>query len=160
MTEQEYRDAMYAKAAEVRTTDDFAALIREMEQDEFDYGRIVYACAAAAIAGFNVMNRTKNGGITGFQAGCLMWEMVKKFGMFSEGPLKIIDYGKLLYPQSDDDFAHDLSAESMAELQKRATDMLSKDSGFAHPAVMERWREIAAGDFPDFIVASPTEEAR
>lgn len=151
MTEKEYRDAVYAKAEKVKTAEDFAVLIAEMEQDEFDYGRIVYACAAAAIAGFNVMNRTKNGGITGFQAGCLMWEMVRKFGMFSEGPLRIQDFDHLRYPQYDDQWAVTISPESAGELQKRAAEVAGKNPEFVSPNVMRRNQDIAAGRFPSFV---------
>ncbi len=157
MTEQEYRDAVYAKAAEVRTPEDFAALIHEMEQDEFDYGRIAYACCAAAFAGFNVMNRTKNGGITGFQAGCMMWEMVHKFGMFSDGPLRIQDFDNLRYPQYDHKWTVRISQEDANTLMERAKEMVGKSPEFTADRVLQRNRDIAAGRFPDFVTIGESE---
>ncbi len=152
MTEKEYRDAVYAKAAEVKTAEDFTALIREMDEYAHDYGTIVYACAAAAIAGFNVMDRTKSGGITGFQAGCIMWEMVHKFGMFSEGPMRIQDFDKLRYPQYDKDWPIRISPDSAAILQQRAA--LTAAEPHIHEEVKRRNQEIAAGNFPSFVTVA------
>lgn len=154
MTENEYRDQVYEVAEKIGTPDEFVAFILQIESHEHDYGTIVYACSAAAIAGFNVMNRSKQGGITGFQAGCLMWEMVRKFGMFSEGPLRIQDFDQIRYPQYDDKWPVRITPASAAVLQERARKMVDEQGDLVSPAVLERNREISAGKFPGFVTVA------
>jgi len=158
MTEQEYREAVYAEAKEVKTPEALAEFIAKRYAETLDYGTIVYACSATMQAAFNVMNaHPQFGGITGFQASCLMWEMVKKFGMFSEGPLRIQDFDNLRFPQYDDRFRVTLSPESAAELQERAKKAIAGGpDGFMSPNVRARQEAISRGEFPAFVTVEAT----
>jgi hypothetical protein len=146
MTEQEYRDEVYTEAKDIKTIDSLSAFIKKLGNHKHDYGTIVYACSAAMKAAFHTFNACPQGGITGFQAGCLMWEMVKEFGSFSEGPLRIQDFDNLRFPQYDERWTVTISPESAKVLRERA----AKVSG-AHPNVQQRNDEIAAGRFPSFV---------
>lgn len=68
------------RARECRTTEDMKLFIDELLGNSYDYGSIVHACFAAACAGYYVLEHSDHGGITSFQAGCLMWMFIRKFG--------------------------------------------------------------------------------
>lgn len=148
MTEQEYRDKVYAEAKEVRTPEALTKFLADLSEHGHDYGTIIYACSAAMRAAFGVVNASPQGGITGFQAGAIMWEMVREFGMFSEGPLRIVDYDNLRYPQYDEKFRHTISRESADTLIERAK---AFGGDGASDAVARRNAEIARGEFPAFV---------
>jgi hypothetical protein len=153
MTEQEYRDAVYDEAKETKTPEALTEFIAKRYAETLDYGTIVYACSATMQAAFNVMNaHPQFGGITGFQAGCLMWEMVHKFGMFEkDAPLRIQDFNNLLYPQYDEKFATTISPETAAHLKEKAKVLAGKNGEFAHSEVMARWKKMADGWLPEFV---------
>ena len=78
-TEQEFREKAYEIANSVHTTEELAEFINFISNTPLGYGTVVYAQCAAMLAAQHVMNKGKQGGITGFQAGFIGWEMVKKF---------------------------------------------------------------------------------
>ena len=150
MTEHEYRDMVYAEAKKVETPEALNEFIARRYAETLDYGTIVYACGATMKAAFRVMDaHPQFGGITGFQAGCLMWEMIREFGMFSEGPLRIQDFDNLRFPQYDEKFRTTISPESAKALSERAEKALT--GGPMHPEVRSRNEAIARGEFPPFV---------
>lgn len=121
-----------------------------------DYGTVCKAIAACAIASAWAANDENGaqGGITGFQAGAVMWEFIRcwEFSGNKTG-LKILDYDNLLYPQCEDKFEKKISRQVWNLLQKEAKDRLEKDAGYAADSVVEHWRRIAAGEVPfGFVV--------
>lgn len=85
-TEQEFREQAYEIAKSVNTTDELAEFVKFISNVPLDYGTAVYAQCAAMLAAQHVINESEQGGITGFQAGFIGCEMVKKF--MSVGDLK------------------------------------------------------------------------
>jgi len=159
MTEQEYRDKVYAEAKDVKTPEQLTAFLKTLTEYPHDYGTIVYACAAGMNAAFNVVNDSPHGGITGFQASCLMWEMVRKYGMFSNaGVLRIIDYSNLCYPQYDDKFTHKLTSEQRRGLMAYAKKQLAAAPEMMAPRVKERLEAVARGELPPFVTVSDMDE--
>lgn len=146
MTEREYKEHIYAKAKEVKTQKDLGKLIDEIGSYNHDYGTIVYGCMAAMKAAFNVVNNSPNGGITGFQAGCLGWECVREF-MMVDGPLRLIDYSNMLYPQYADSFQSTITRECWAKVQEKAGERL-KVQPHANPTVVAHWQSIVDGKIP------------
>ena len=72
------RDVWYAQAADkAMTLETLPAFLKELAEYKHDYNTICYALTAGAIATAWALNRTPNGGITGFQAGAIM---VRRFG--------------------------------------------------------------------------------
>lgn len=96
-------------------------------------------------AAFNLLDP----GITGFQAGCLMWEMVKKYGMYPEGtPLRIVDFSNLLYPQYASKF-NSITPETWSWAQSEAKKKLAEaDAERWHPNVISHLRSVADGKVP------------
>lgn len=65
-----------------------------------DYGTICKAIGACAIAAAWAANASPQGGITGFQAGAVMWEFIRNWNYRrNKCGLKIVDIDDMLYPQ-------------------------------------------------------------
>ena len=148
MTEAEFKKEFYEKASKVKTKDDLDSFLNEITSYSHDYGTIVYGCMSAMKAAFNYVNRCDQGGITGFQAGCIMWECIREFGMFGENSrLRILNNADLLYPQMEYKFRRSIDSETWRFLQKEAKANLEKTKN-ASPNVIRHWESIAAGKTP------------
>jgi hypothetical protein len=147
MTEFEYKEMIYKKAGEVRSQKDLAKLLKEVLDYQHDYGTIVYGCMAAMKAAFSVVNRSPQGGITGFQASCLGWECIQEF-MSVKPPCRILDYNNLLYPQYASKFEKVISQDAWNDLRKKAEEKLKDKNELVHPSVVKHWQSIAAGQLP------------
>lgn len=143
--EQWYKDAKEVRAESLHF------FINHLINDyEHDYGTICHAIAAASIAAAHAVNRSSSeGGITGFQAGAVMWEFIQHWGVFpSNALLKIQDQSDMLYPQNVGKFTT-ISKSTWKELQKRANNKLAfttKDE--VHEEVSDHWQSIADGEVP------------
>lgn len=143
--EKEAREYFLAKAEKVKTQDDLNCLLDEIRASNFDYGGIVIACMAGMIGAFHVVNRSDAGGITGFQAGYIMWECIRRFGMFGDDAiLRIVDYRDLMFPQCDYNFTT-IPSSSRDKLVAAAK---SYDTKNCHPDVANRIKSIAEGNLP------------
>lgn len=149
----------YKEAGKARTTDDLVKFIEHLLHDyNHDYGTICHAVTAAAIAAAWVVDRDpRQGGITGFQASCIMWEFISHWG-HKEGPMKLMCYDQMLYPQHDEQFASVLSGYTWQFLQERAQKFLDEKTQ-AHPDVLAHWQSIVAGQVPFGYTVTPEEAA-
>jgi hypothetical protein len=74
---KEIKEGWKKKAYEV-TTDTLPEFLKELsEHYRHDYGTICYALASAAVAAASAMDKSEQGGITGFQAGHVMWQFIR-----------------------------------------------------------------------------------
>lgn len=142
------RDAWFERAkAREMTLETLPAFLQELAGFGHDYNTIVYAVAAAAVAAGTALNRTPNGGITGFQAGAVMWEFR---GLWlhkpRDEPAWYCEGSDLLYPQYSYRFRA-ISPRVWEWLQKRAGELMT-EAGDAHPDVVAHWRSILAGTVP------------
>jgi hypothetical protein len=114
-----------------------------------DYGTICHALAAAAIAAASALNHSEAGGITGFQAGAMMWQFISKW-MRYDSPLKMLNYDDMLYPQYRDRFDQSISTETWKWIQEQAKTRLAEDCDrpHAHPDVRRHWKSIVEGVVP------------
>ncbi len=127
MTENEFRENYYTKAKE-QTFDTLPKFLEEMFAESFDYGSICCAVAASALAAANSANHHKKAGITGFQAGAVMWEFIRQWNYSSNKcGLRIINYDNMLYAQYDDKFQRTIKKSVFEALQKEARIHLDKD---------------------------------
>lgn len=149
MTEQEYKKYIYEKADKVRTKKQLDELLKEViESKDMDYGKIVYAISACMIATSKYIDRSNVGGITGFQAGFIGWEMVRKFMIYdNKVGMKIINYDNMLYPQYKENFQKIISQDRWGDLQKQAKIELEEHPD-AHPEVIKHWKRIIKGEVP------------
>lgn len=150
MTEKEYKDYIYKKAEEVKTKEDLDKLLDEVINcKELDYGKIVYAMSACMKATLNYINRSNVGGITGFQAGFIGWEMVREYLVSSNKcGLKLINYDDMLYPQNKYRYEKTISKDVWNALQEQAKKNLQDKERDPHPRVLKHWKKIAKGKVP------------
>lgn len=116
-----------------------------------DYGTVCHAVAACAIAAAWAANNESGsgGGITGFQAGFVMWDFIKQWNYSSNKcGMKIIDYDNMLFPQYEDRFSKTISKDLWGKLQEEARKNLDTDRDYTHPSVIAHWQSIVNGKVP------------
>lgn len=135
-----------AKEIELDQLDGFVR--RLVTEYQHDYGTICHAVHAAMMAVLSAVNKSPVGGITGFQASCIGWMLIRgMFGVADDAPLRLVDYDDLLYPQHKDRFT-EISKAVWDKLQEKAKKLLEKDHSYAHPDVVDHWRFIVSGQVP------------
>ena len=112
-----------------------------------DYGTMIHAISAFAVAAANLTAHEQ--GITGFQAGCVMWDFIKYWNhQYNKCGLRLVDYDNMLYPQYAYRFDKTITPYTWKKLQTQAAQKLAKDSDFAHPDVVKHWTSIVNGEVP------------
>jgi hypothetical protein len=147
ITEESGVHKQWYEDAKNQTVETLPEFIRHLTQDyEHDYGTICHAMSAAACASCWAINGTDQGGITGFQAGAVMWGFISHW-MSKEGkPLRLIDYSDMLYPQYEERFKT-ISKDTLEYLQKEASTILAeKDTMNAN--VRRHMEFISGGGVP------------
>lgn len=150
MTEQEYKEYIYNKASKVKTKKDLDKLLNEIiESKDLDYGKIVYAICGAMKATCNYIDNSKVGGITGFQAGFIGWEMIKEYTITynNQFGMKILNYGDLLYPRYEYKFEKTITKDTWEALREQAYENI-RNIPDAHPNVLNHWKSIIDGEVP------------
>jgi len=152
MTKQVIREEMeihkeWYKEAEKMSMDKLFPFINHLLNDyEHDYGTICHALAAGAIATANAMNNSEQGGITGFQAGAVMWKFIEHW-LPCNGPMRLVRYEEMLYPQYAEKFEKTISEATWKWLQKEAKKLL-ESGGNMHPDVKTHMESIVNGKVP------------
>lgn len=137
------------EAAEVRTKGALMAFMTKLEGESLDYGTVTYAMAACALAATTVFDNGPNGGITGFQAGFVMWAFIQRFTM-EDGPMTLIKWRNMIYPQYQDKFANpkEIDRDLYEEIVDHARQTLEASGINMHERVMTHMVEVAAGRLP------------
>lgn len=147
MTEHEYREEVQ-KEARSQTLATLPAFLEKLAAHPHDYGTICVAIGAAALGAAWALEKSPSGGITGFQAGAVMWEFIGGWDANGsrDNPQRLVDYGDLLYPQMEYKF-RTIPQETWAWARKRAQQLLADRNG-AHENVVAHWERVAAGTLP------------
>lgn len=132
------------------TLDTLLAFLRRLMGDyEHDYGTIVHALAAGMMATMRAMNKEPGAGITGFQASCLVWEVLGRILSKQDHAMKLMDYEDMLYPQYADKFKNTITTKTWDDLREKAADLLLKnDPKDVHANVVAHWKSIDNGEVP------------
>lgn len=144
--EMKVHEQWYKEAKNVNLETLPAFLNHLMGDYRHDYGTICHALTAGSIATMWAMDKHEQGGITGFQASCIMWEFIRNW-MSYESSLKLVKYDDMLYPQYEGKFAKTISKSVFEDLQKKAKKNL-EESEFVHAAVKAHWESIVNGIVP------------
>lgn len=156
MSEQAINEEMHLEKewfaeAMKQTPETLMGFINHVMNDyNHDYGTVCHAVAACAIAAAWAANKAPGacGGITGFQAGFVMWDFIRQWEFSSNKcGLKIVDYDNMLYPQYAPKFAKTISKDTWVLLQKEAAERL-KDCEYCRSDVINHWKGIVAGNVP------------
>lgn len=147
MDEFEAKEKLTNQRKEIKSFDDLVSFLKDIKDNyNFDYGVAPRAIAQAALA--TAWYFASDFGITGFQAGFVMWDFIKDWSFRgNKCGLRIIDYDEMLYPQYDDKFDKYISSETFMAMQKQAKELLN-DEGYVHPAVVKHWKSIVNGEVP------------
>ena len=150
----EIRKKWYEEARRCRLDD--GSLLKFMKRlvgkYEHDYGTIVHAMTAAAIAGAYAVEHSPQGGITGFQHSCFIMEFLakeqfsnNKFGFF------VRDVDDILYPQYQEKFCKlKISSKTADKIRQEAKmNLANKNNGV--PPVRDWWQRLADGNFPEWV---------
>lgn len=136
------------RAQEIKSIDELMAFMREMQEKyDHDYGTICHAMVACAIGALRAMDRGPNGGITGFQAGCIQWGIIREWGAMltdPDEPMWMMKGGDLLYPQYSKKIMQ-VPESAMQWAKSEAAKRLKWDTNSAHPDVIAHWRGLANG---------------
>ena len=146
--EQKIHNEWYEKAKN-QTLDTLPDFLKHLTEDYgHDYGTICHAIASGAIATAWAIDKTPEGGITGFQAGAIMWEFIKHWNYSGNKlGLRILDYDNLLFPEYADRFTNTINKEKWKRVQAEAKANLERGDT-AHPDVLAHWQSIVDGNLP------------
>lgn len=149
ITEEDQKHLEWYEEARGMTLEKLPEFLRKLSEDySHDYGTCVHMIAASAIAAAWAMNNTPSGNITGFQASCVMWEFIQRWGGYERKPLRLLDYSNMLYPQYDHHFDKTISKETWKWLQEKAKENYDERGDGTHPNVVMHWVSIIENKIP------------
>ena len=113
-----------------------------------DYGTACHAVAACALAAAWAACGDDNIGLSGFQAGFVMWDFIKNWTKTgNKCGLKLVDYDDMLYPQYEEKMDKTIRQSNWDYIQSEAKKNL-ENSPDAHPNVIKHWQSIVDGIIP------------
>lgn len=146
ITEEDGLHKQWFEEASKVTIDTLGDFVKRLIVDyEHDYGTIVHAIAAAVGATITAINESDQGGITGFQASCLMWEILQK-EFHIEWPSRLVKYENMLFPIYEEQF-NAIPYSIWVWLRERAKFLLENEDGLADQ-VKRHMKSIADGIVP------------
>ncbi|MDO5540568.1 MAG: hypothetical protein Q4F83_10950 [Eubacteriales bacterium] len=124
--EMKIHEEWYKEAADM-TMEKLPEFLRHLTEDyQHDYGTICHALSAGAVATAWAMDKTPCAGITGFQAGFVMWGFIQHWQYpHNCCGLRLLDMDNLLYPQYEDKF-HTISRDTWEKVQKEAAERIAE----------------------------------
>ena len=143
---QDIKSEWFKKAHNIKSVEELVKFIDHLLNDyEHDYGTVVRAISAMTFA-TACMGATIEG-ITGFQAGFVMWDFIKLWEYpDNKTGMRLVNYDNMLYPQYDEYFSKVISKATWEELQAEAKKNLEEGAGA--DKVQEHWQSIIDGVVP------------
>lgn len=146
--EFEIKEQLEKERKDIKSFDDLVAFLQRVKDTcNTGYGTAPRAIAQAALA--TAWYLSSEFGITGFQAGCTMWDFIRDWS-YSDNKcgMRIIDYDNMLFPQYNDKFDKTISKDVFEALQKEAWELYNDETRSAHPSVIKHWESIIHGKVP------------
>lgn len=150
ITEKMHLEKEWFEQARRQTLETLLEFINHVMNDYcHDYGTICHAVSACALAAVYAANHHPSGGITGFQAGFVMWDVIRQMNYPSNKcGMKLMDYDNMLYPQYAHKFEKTIAPNTWKSLQEAAREKIEQEGEYAHPEVLKHWKSIADGTIP------------
>ena len=147
VTEEMHPEKEWFAEAENINMKDLPAFIEKMMHGyHHDYGTACHAVAACALAA--AWATCSEEGLTGFQAGFVMWDFIRNWVFRgNECGLRLIDYDDMLYPQYADKYEKVISEATWEKIRKKAEENLAEHND-ANGNVVRHWKRIASGEVP------------
>ena len=114
---------------------------------EHDFGTIIHAVAASALAAAHAVNNSETGDLDPIQGGAVMAEFVKNW-LGLQAPFRVVNYEDFLYPQYARRHKKVISQQVWAWLQEEATNQLKNKCTYLEAAYETHWRSIVKGEVP------------
>lgn len=135
------------KARSIKTFDEFAEFYDHLLEDYYhDYGTVCHAIGQLAVAAASLGAHIE--GITGFQAGFVMWKFILNWMFpYNRTGLRLINYDDMLFPQYAYEFDKVISAETLNALKNEAANKL-REHPDANQDVIAHWKSIVNGEVP------------
>ena len=112
-----------------------------------DYGTACHAVAACALAAAWAACGDSDIGLSGFQAGFVMWDFIRNWTKTgNKCGLRLVDYDDMLYPQYEYKFEKVIDERTWHTIQETAKEKLKTDGGCG--SVRAHWQKIADGIVP------------
>jgi hypothetical protein len=144
--EEDNEQQQWYQDARKMTLKELPKFVKHLADDyDHDYGTICHAITAASIASAWALDRSSQGGITGFQAGVIMWMFMEKWNNV-KFPARLLKYENALYPQYEQDF-NSISLETWEWMQKEAKKLVDENQT-ACDEVKTHWQSIVDGNIP------------
>jgi hypothetical protein len=149
-TSKEFEIEKVFKEAQEQTIETLPGFINSvMDGYVHDYNTIGSAIAAVAIAAATAANRHESGGITGFQAGFVLWNFIFNWSYENNKcGMKLLDYDKFLLPQYESEFERVISESTWEKLQEEAKERLENNDGYAVKTVIKHLKSVVDGNVP------------
>ena len=161
ITEDQHPETEWYAEAKKQTVETLPGFVKHLTEDyDHDYGTVCHAVTAAALGAAHAADTSPQGGITGFQAGCIMWSFIRQW-MYGDNEcgLRIINYDNMLYPQHERNFTDKvLKKRQWAALREQAEKRIMEDRGGACPEVLNHWLSIRDGKVPFGYTVEEEEE--
>ena len=143
VTEEQHPEKEWFAEAHKMTMENLLAFIDKMMNGYIhDYGTACHAVSACAIAA--AWAAADKEGITGFQAGFVMWDFIRNWTKtHNECGLKLIDYDEIYEYK----FNRPIRSNNWEHIQAKAKENLERTPD-AHPFVIRHWRRIVDGSVP------------
>ena len=136
----------FKEAAEMKLEGLHAFIDKMMNGYVHDYGTACHAVAACAVAA--CWAACDKEGLTGFQAGFVMWDFIKNWTkQYNKTGMKLVGYDDMLYPQYEEKYEKTISQRTWNKLQEEAKNRLEKEK-CACGEVMRHWQSIVDGHVP------------
>ncbi|MBQ5769257.1 MAG: hypothetical protein IIV94_10330 [Clostridiales bacterium] len=147
MNEFKVKDELTKQRQEINTFEELTEFLKNVKENyNCGYGEAPRAIAQASLA--VAWYLASEFGITGFQAGFVMWDFIRDWQYsYNKAGLKIVDYDDMLYPQHHDKFEKTIRPHVWEALRKEAAERL-KEVKYAHPSVVAHWQSIVGGKIP------------
>lgn len=148
MSEFELRDKLSEERKDIKSFDKLISFLQNVKENcNTGYGEAPRAISQAALA--TAWYLASDFGITGFQAGFVMWDFIKDWQYRNNKcGLKMVNYDDMLYPQYEYNFTdRSLYTDIFEAMQKEAKELLTNSKG-AHPNVIAHWQSIVDGNVP------------
>lgn len=137
------------RTATPKTPAELVTFFEELNAYKHDYSTICHALGAGAVAATRMLDAwLKQGGITGFQAGFVMWEFISGWMHKDDEPMRLVSFQNMLYPQYAREFEKTIEPDTWKWLQKEARKRLAKGGAPASDNVRRHWESIVAGVVP------------
>lgn len=136
------------KAKSIKSIDELSEFCHHLMEDyNHDYGTCVRAIAAMSLAAAWMGAHIE--GITGFQAGFVMWDFITGWiKCENQCGLKLLDYDHMLYPQYMEEYEKYISRDTFKKLQEKAKEKLEEydnENRDLPLKLKEHWESIVKG---------------